>query len=342
MRDSRFIQYINQANATTSLPPIGTNLNSTNLEDWLNDAFFNPSWTNNMISSLAFNTIDGVFTMTLNDTPNTTLTVDLDGRYQLATDPPIAHTHTLSDITDSGSLAGLNSINNDNWSGTDLSPSNGGTGISSYAIGDILYASASDTLTKLPIGTNNQVLTLSGGLPSWQDVPPSAPTGAAGGSLTGTYPNPTLANDSVDTNQIVGGAINSSKLDTDSVVNTKILTSTITGDKLANATITGDKLATNSWTDMTLINSWTATETLQYRLNVSGVLEIRGRLNGTSATADAITSTAIPSQFWAQGALYTVPIDDGINVIEVTSAGILQTSGRNGSIYIRLILPETT
>lgn len=45
---------------------------------------------------------------------------------------------------------------------------NGGTGIGSYTIGDILYASGATTLSKLGISTDGKVLTLSGGLPSWQ------------------------------------------------------------------------------------------------------------------------------------------------------------------------------
>ena len=43
----------------------------------------------------------------------------------------------------------------------------GGTGLTAYAQGDILYASAVNTLSALVKGTDNQVLTLSSGLPSW-------------------------------------------------------------------------------------------------------------------------------------------------------------------------------
>ena len=44
---------------------------------------------------------------------------------------------------------------------------NGGTGITTYATGDILYASAANTLGKLSAGSNGQVLTLAGGAPTW-------------------------------------------------------------------------------------------------------------------------------------------------------------------------------
>ena len=48
-----------------------------------------------------------------------------------------------------------------------LPVANGGTNITSYTTGDILYASATNTLSKLAAGTNGYVLTLSGGVPTW-------------------------------------------------------------------------------------------------------------------------------------------------------------------------------
>ena len=44
---------------------------------------------------------------------------------------------------------------------------NGGTGFSTYATGDIIYASATNTLSKLTAGTNGYVLTLASGVPAW-------------------------------------------------------------------------------------------------------------------------------------------------------------------------------
>lgn len=51
-------------------------------------------------------------------------------------------------------------------SGT-AAPTQGGTGLASYAAGDLIYASAANILSKLAKGTDGQVLTLSGGLPVW-------------------------------------------------------------------------------------------------------------------------------------------------------------------------------
>lgn len=50
---------------------------------------------------------------------------------------------------------------------TPVAATNGGTAQSTYTTGDILYASASNTLSKRAIGTTGQVLTVSGGVPTW-------------------------------------------------------------------------------------------------------------------------------------------------------------------------------
>lgn len=53
--------------------------------------------------------------------------------------------------------------------GSGTVPANhGGTGQTAYTIGDLLYASGATTLSKLGVGTAGKVLTVSGGLPSWQ------------------------------------------------------------------------------------------------------------------------------------------------------------------------------
>ena len=62
---------------------------------------------------------------------------------------------------------------------TDLAVADGGTGLGSYTVGDILYASGATTLSKLGIGTAGQVLQVNAGAtaPEWV-------TGGGGGSGT--------------------------------------------------------------------------------------------------------------------------------------------------------------
>ncbi len=65
---------------------------------------------------------------------------------------------------------------------TSLEAAHGGTGINTYAVGDILYADSVSTLTKLVAGTDTHVLTLAAGVPTW-----AAPAGGVT-SVTGTTP----------------------------------------------------------------------------------------------------------------------------------------------------------
>jgi len=61
-----------------------------------------------------------------------------------------------------------------------LVAANGGTGQTSYSTGDLLYASGATTLTKLAVGSNTEVLTLAGGVPTW-----AAPAGGGASDLDG-------------------------------------------------------------------------------------------------------------------------------------------------------------
>jgi hypothetical protein len=50
---------------------------------------------------------------------------------------------------------------------TPVAATNGGTAQSTYTTGDLLYASASNTLAKRAIGSTGNILTVAGGIPTW-------------------------------------------------------------------------------------------------------------------------------------------------------------------------------
>ena len=68
------------------------------------------------------------------------------------------------------SISNVGNVTTGTWSANVITYAYGGTGQSSYAKGDIVYASATNTLAKLAAGDNGQVLQLSSGLPVWADL----------------------------------------------------------------------------------------------------------------------------------------------------------------------------
>ena len=77
------------------------------------------------------------------------------------------------------------------WSATTIAVDKGGTGLTSYTAGDILYASGATTLAKLAKGSDTQVLTLASGVPTWASptvgdiTGVTAGTGLSGGGTSG-------------------------------------------------------------------------------------------------------------------------------------------------------------
>jgi hypothetical protein len=88
--------------------------------------------------------------------------------------------------TGDDSIATVGTITAGTWNGTTIGTVYGGTGLTSYATGDILYASATNTLSKLAAGTDGYLLTLASGVPTWAAAPISLPsqTGNGGKYLT--------------------------------------------------------------------------------------------------------------------------------------------------------------
>lgn len=95
----------------------------------------------------------------------------------------------------------------------------GGTGATSLS--GLVVGNGTSAFTAITTGTNGQVLTVTAGVPSWQNATTS---GAAGGDLTGTYPAPTIAS----------GAITSGKLATNAVGTANIANAAVDDSKIAN------------------------------------------------------------------------------------------------------------
>ena len=64
-------------------------------------------------------------------------------------------------------IATVGTITAGTWHGTTIEVANGGTGLSSYTTGDLIYSSGTTALSKLGIGAANTVLTSTGSAPQW-------------------------------------------------------------------------------------------------------------------------------------------------------------------------------
>ena len=128
-----------------------------------------------------------VTTGTLTNNGQGTVTITTGGGSGSGSVTSVATAGTVNGLTLTGgtitvagtiTLGGTLAINNADWSGTALSATNGGTGLTTYTTGDIIYSSAANTLSKLGIGSAGEVLTVSAtGIPEWA---------AGGGSGSGT------------------------------------------------------------------------------------------------------------------------------------------------------------
>lgn len=201
----------------------------------------------------------------------------------------------------SSSLTSVGTIATGTWNATSIGPTKGGTGLSAYTSGDIIYASATNVLSRLAKGVNGQVLTVVAGFPAYADVPvytlPTSSTSVLGGvKVDGT------------TITITNGVITSTggySLPTAS-------TSTLGGVKIDGSTITlngSNQLVATAYTLPTASNS------------VLGGVKVDGTtitINGSGVISGANTYTLPTAGTSTLG---------GVTVAAVGTSGLNNTSG---------------
>lgn len=170
------------------------------------------------------------------------------------------------------------------------------------ATGDIFYRNSSGNVTRLGIGSTGNVLTVASGIPSWAAAP--APSGTAGGDLSGTYPNPTVAN-------IQTFPVSSTTPETNQLLK---WTGSQWEPRFGGGSYfvaTADGTVANTTTPTTAIGSGSGTLTIPsgflqtgrtIRIKGGGIVStpvtggsFTGRLKIGSATAATFTTTALPA-----------------------------------------------
>lgn len=132
-----------------------------------------------------------------------TLSINAQGQITSATDVSIAisgsqiTSGTIGSSYISGSytgITGVGTLNAGTWNATTIGVAYGGTGLTSYTNGDLIYASGSATLSKLGIGTLGQVLTAGASAPQYVDQSTLSVGSAATATTAGSVANPVTFN----------------------------------------------------------------------------------------------------------------------------------------------------
>lgn len=117
------------------------------------------------LSTSGFAARTGTDTWSIRTITGTTNRITITNGAGTAGDPAIDIAATYVGQT---SITTLGTISTGTWQATAIGATFGGTGITSWTTGDILFASATNTLSKRAIGTNGDVLTVVSGIPQWQ------------------------------------------------------------------------------------------------------------------------------------------------------------------------------
>ena len=184
-------------------------------------------------------------------------------------------------------LSWAGSYTSGTWNGNTIGAIYGGTAQTSYTTGDILYASATNTLSKLGIGSTGQVLTVASGVPSWAAASGGSSVPTGGGTDAVFYNN----NNVVTTNY----TIPSSTVTGTGSISATTLTLTAGGPFIVGMLITGTGVTAGTYISV-VSNSTTYTVT---QTQTVASTTLTGTSNSNSGTFGPVTV--------ASGATVTVP-----------------------------------
>jgi hypothetical protein len=225
------------------------------------------------------------------------------------------------------------------WNGSTIGITYGGTGVTSYTTGDMLYksAAAGGPLSKLPIGTAGQVLQVVGGVPAWVAT---SSLGIVSGSNFGSFVDVAemaVANFGSFSCDGFACTVNSGAIDISSQTNLSV---GATGLGLASDEIvlsSGFEIPRSASTsDWQTAYSWGDHATAGYALatTLSGYLPLTGgTLSGDLTFSGSTANIALGSNYLSgDGA------DEGLNI---DTSGRIHISSLSGSVNPVLALRNT-
>jgi hypothetical protein len=181
------------------------------------------------------------------------------------------------------------------------------------------------------VGTDNQTISFTPGTGQLTiangntiTITGIVPGGAAGGDLTGTYPNPTLAANAVASAEITDGSITSADINDGTIVTADLANGSVTAGKLANTTVTAGTYGSATQVPQLIVDA-------QGRITGVTLVTITG-IPPSGAAGGDLTGT-YPNPTLAANAVASAEITDGsVTSADITDATIVTADLANGSV----------